>query len=198
VRPSAAVQILRACERTAVPWKNGGGLTREVAVHPAGSGLDDFDWRVSIAEVRAGGPFSAFPGIERQMAVLSGRLVLSIAGGETVTLSPESPPLRFAGEAAVLAQPLQEPVTDLNLMTRTSRCSGRLTLRIARTTEPLRAAAHTTVLIALGPLDLAGQVGQLHLGVLDAVLIARWTHCEVGAAGSEGAAYYLAEIEFPS
>jgi environmental stress-induced protein Ves len=36
------VLILRARERFAVPWKNGGGVTREVAVHPPGSRTVDF------------------------------------------------------------------------------------------------------------------------------------------------------------
>jgi environmental stress-induced protein Ves len=190
--------MLRARDRIAVPWKNGGGLTREVAVHPQGSGLDDFDWRVSIAEVRSGGPFSVFPGIERQMAVLSGRLALSMTGGEPLTLSPASPPLSFAGEVAVIAQPLQEPVTDLNLMARRARCSGRLTRHVARTAEPLPVSAHTTVLIALAPLLLAGQPGEWRFGTFDAALIARLTTWQLSAAAGESAAYYLAEIELLS
>ena len=40
---------LRDCPAT--PWKNGMGRTRELAVHPAGAGMDDFIWRVSVAEV---------------------------------------------------------------------------------------------------------------------------------------------------
>jgi uncharacterized protein len=200
VSSGAAVQMLRARDRIAVPWKNGGGLTREVAVHPQGSGLDEFAWRVSIAEVRSGGPFSAYPGIERQMAVLSGRLALSMTGGEPLTLSPASPPLSFAGEAAVLAQPLQDPVTDLNLMTRRARCSGRLTRHVARTAEPLLVSAHTTVLIALAPLLLAGQPGQWRFATFDAALIAGSTPWQLSAAAGEGegAAYYLAEIELLS
>ena len=78
--------ILRARERVAVPWKNGGGVTRTVAVHPPGSDLKTFDWRVSIAEVRSSGPFSVFSGVERHMAVLSGRLSLSIDGGAPVSV----------------------------------------------------------------------------------------------------------------
>jgi environmental stress-induced protein Ves len=194
----SGVRILRARDRTPVPWKNGGGLTREVAVHPEGSGFDDFDWRVSIAEVHDGGPFSAFPGIERRMAVLSGRLVLSIAGGEPLTLSPESRPLRFAGEMPVLAQAPHEPLTDLNLMTRRARCTGQLGRHTAGAAESLTPAAHTSVLIALGPLRLAAQAGRWQLDVLDAALIVRSTPCELGSAAAEAVAYYLVGIEFPS
>jgi len=196
VKPRAAVQILRASERVAIPWKNGGGLTREIAVHPAGSTFDEFDWRLSIAEVHAGGPFSSFPGIERQMAVLSGRLALSIAGGELFTLAPESPPLRFAGELPVLAGQPDEPVTDLNLMVRRARCTGQLSRHTAGAADALTPLAHTTVLVAHGPLVLAAAAGEWQLGALDAALIARSTPCELSTAGAVGAAYYLAEIEF--
>lgn len=194
----AAVQILPAHRRSPVPWKNGGGLTREVAVHPEGSGFDDFDWRLSIAEIRAGGPFSAFPGIERQLAVLSGRLVLSIAGGEPLTLSPQSGPLGFAGEVAVIAQAPREPVTDLNLMTRRSRCTGRLARRTTATAEVRAPSARTTVLIALGELRLAAGSAHWQLGALDAALIAPSTPCELSSAAAEAAGYYFAEIEYPA
>ncbi len=54
------------------PWKNGGGTTREIAVRPPGAGMDAFAWRVSVADIVADGPFSAFPGIDRQIALLDG------------------------------------------------------------------------------------------------------------------------------
>ena len=119
--------ILRAAERVVVSWKNGGGLTRELAVYPPGSNLEDFAWRVSLAEVHAGGPFSSFPGVDRQMAVLAGELALSIDEGDSLTLSRHSPPLGFSGEARVVAQPLGGVVTDLNVMTRRDRYTHRLT-----------------------------------------------------------------------
>ena len=45
------------------PWKNGGGATREIACWPAGTGLDSFDWRISVATIAADGAFSLFAGI---------------------------------------------------------------------------------------------------------------------------------------
>jgi environmental stress-induced protein Ves len=197
VADTVAVQVLRARERVAVPWKNGGGLTREVAVHPRGSGLDDFEWRVSIAQVRAGGPFSAFPGIERQLAVLSGRLELSVAGQPPVTLSSESLPLCFAGELPVSAGPLEGTVTDLNLMTRRDRCIGRLIRGVLGTNEVLqRTAATTTLLLALETLTLQTRADEFELGALDAALISGSTHYELTAiTPGESARYFLAEIE---
>jgi len=43
----------------AMTWKNGGGVTREIICQPLGAGMDDFDWRVSIAHIASDGPFSA-------------------------------------------------------------------------------------------------------------------------------------------
>jgi uncharacterized protein len=189
--------ILRAAARVAVPWKNGGGLTREVAVHPAGSSFDEFDWRVSLAEIHAAGPFSSFPGVERQMAVLAGQLALAIEGRAALTLSPDSPPLGFSGEARVNAQPLSPAVTDLNVMTRRSRCHARLTRRLVHTAQQLTLRADATVLIALSGLTLRSPAVEGTLSMLDALVCEGDTRCEViphPVGAGEGVSFYLAEI----
>lgn len=109
------------------PWKNGGGETRELAVAPPGAGLDDFDWRISCAQVASGGPFSAFPGVDRSLAVLEGAgLRLDFAGGEAHALTADCAPLAFAGERAVEATLPAGPVGDFNLMTRRARWGHQL------------------------------------------------------------------------
>ena len=55
------------------PWRNGGGLTRELLAWPS---RDDWALRISVADIRADGPFSAFPGVDRWFAVLEGDGVL--------------------------------------------------------------------------------------------------------------------------
>ncbi len=121
-----SVQLLRAADRPAVPWKNGGGLTREIAAWPPGSNLDSFDWRVSMATVASGGPFSAFPAIDRTLMVLEGELALTIDDGAERTFSPTSGPAVFSGDAAVVAKTPSAPVTDLNVMTRRGRASATI------------------------------------------------------------------------
>lgn len=115
------IELLRAADRRAAPWKNGGGVTHEVAAFPPGSGMDDFLWRVSIAEVREAGPFSSFPGIDRTLAVLEGRLELAIDGAPPVILSGETDPHPFAGDGDVIGSPVGGAVIDLNVMTRRDR-----------------------------------------------------------------------------
>ena len=74
-----------------MPWKNGQGETVEIARSPDGEGLDDFDWRVSVAPVVADGAFSMFPGIERTIAVIEGSGMALDVAGLSVALRPGVP-----------------------------------------------------------------------------------------------------------
>lgn len=193
---ASSLEVLRAAGRTPVAWKNGGGFTREVAVHPPGSDLEGFDWRVSIAEIRTAGPFSPFPGIERRMAIISGRLSLAIDGRPASALTPESEAVEFPGEVPVYAEPLGAPVTDLNLMTRRARCRARLERRFARPSALLEPRADTTLIVALADLLLRRAEEELSLAPLDALRIAPGPGCTITArAGS--AAFHLIEIFQP-
>src|SRR5690606_24981691 len=53
----------------AMPWKNGGGTTLQLAISPKGASLEDFAWRISSAQVAVDGAFSSFPGADRSLAV---------------------------------------------------------------------------------------------------------------------------------
>jgi len=97
------------------PWKNGGGITRELLAAPCG---DAWTVRVSVAEIEADGPFSSFPGVERWFAVLGGGgVALTIDGVERRCRAGDLP-LAFAGDARVESRLLDGPSRDLNLMLR--------------------------------------------------------------------------------
>lgn len=187
--------ILRAADRRAIPWKNGGGLTREVAVHPPGSDLGGFDWRVSLAEVRQGGPFSSFPGVDRQLAVIGGRLELSIAGRELLTLSPESAPVDFPGDVPARAEPVQAPVFDLNVMTRRGRFVTHLRRCRAANSMMLRLEADTTLILALTALSVRTLSIETDLAPLDALQfpVDAQNSCTASIAGAE-LGFWLIEI----
>ena len=190
---AGSLRLLSAAQRTAVPWKNGGGLTREVAAFPPGSDLDTFKWRVSMAEVRAAGPFSLFPGVDRCLAVLSGRLSLAIDGQAALSLSPESSAIAFAGDVPAFAEPLGGPVTDLNVMTRRHRCSARLTRGRAAGPTQLEPRAMTTLLVALSDLTVRRGESEVTLSTLDAVEIGRGPECMIAARSGAGS-FRLIEI----
>ena len=104
----------------AMTWKNGGGVTREIVREPAGSSLDDFDWRVSVADIAAAGPFSRFVGIDRHLLLLEGDGVnlTSAEVGLDVNLLADDTVLAFSGDVDMNSQLLGGTVRDFNVMTK--------------------------------------------------------------------------------
>lgn len=155
-------QLLRAADRIAAPWKNGGGVTREIAAGPEGAGLEDFDWRISMAEVREPGAFSPFPEVDRCLTVLRG--TLSLTFGETVVfLDSLSDPFDFAGDSLCHGVPVGGPVLDLNVMCRRGRFSSRVERAADAAWSP---SGQTAILVALEPLA----VGAESLNTFDALI----------------------------
>jgi environmental stress-induced protein Ves len=107
---------LPASDRVSAAWKNGGGVTWQVASEPPGAGFE-FDWRISLAQVAADGPFSSFPGVDRILTVLEGAMRLSLTGRAPIVLDQTSAPFGFAGDDDCAAEVIA-PVVDLNLMVR--------------------------------------------------------------------------------
>jgi len=117
--------LIPATEYRRERWKNGLGWTREVLRWPSGSA--EWDWRVSIAEVDKGGPFSSFPGVDRELVLLAGEgMRLDFDDGESVELRPPHDRHRFAGERALSAELFNGPTQDFNLMWRRERVSATL------------------------------------------------------------------------
>lgn len=97
-----------------VPWKNGGGTTREIASRADAHGPL---WRLSRADIARDGPFSIFPGQDRILTLVAGaRLVLDFPDGPRAMgrLAPYS----FDGETPVSARLGAGPVEALNLILR--------------------------------------------------------------------------------
>ena len=113
------VTVLRQDQLRRMPWRNGGGVTAEVARSPEGPGESPFDWRVSFAEVAQSGGFSLFPGVERTIVLLAGPpMLLRLPHHEHVLRMHE--PFRFDGAAEVHCT-VEAPTRDLNVMVRRDR-----------------------------------------------------------------------------
>lgn len=148
-------------EITPTPWRNGGGVTREITAEPAGAA--EFDWRVSIAQVDRSGPFSTFPGVDRVITLLEGHsMVLASPAGEK-RLEPLQP-YAFRGEEEVGCTLPDGPTRDFNVMTARDRCTasvrvhqeGRVTLDAA-----------DRLIVALGSV----RAGDWQLGRYDALRV---------------------------
>jgi len=177
-----------------MPWKNGGGETVEVIVHPEGASLSEFGWRVSMATVASDGPFSVFPGIDRTLAVLSGDgMALSIEGVGEKLLTPEATPLAFPADAPTAARLTGGPITDLNVMTRRGVFQHTLVRQVAEGSLPLEVSSGERLLLALEPLGVSTADGLIGLQPLDALVLDGSEKAEIVSVG-ESAAFYLVEI----
>jgi uncharacterized protein len=120
-------RVIPANEYRRVRWRNGLGWTREIHAHATTASPDDWAWRLSIAEIEQDAPFSAFPGVDRELVLLSGNgLRLRFEDGEVRELQPPHDRLRFAGERAVTGELLDGPTQDFNLMWRRDLVDAQL------------------------------------------------------------------------
>jgi len=138
--------ITRAADLPRVPWRNGQGTTTEIAVEGA---ADDFTWRVSLADVARSGDFSAFPGIDRIIALIDGDAMTLRLPDRTHVLRPDEP-FAFDGGLPVRCE-VDRPTRDLNVMARRGEARATLEVRVLDADDaPLVVpATGTTVLVVL-------------------------------------------------
>lgn len=114
--PKTSTRRILTSEIQATPWKNGGGVTREIATGgPPGPG-PGWGWRVSLAEVAQDGPFSIFPETDRVIAVIDGAgMDLISPDGAAIALEPFQA-VRISGDDPLSGRLRHGPVRDLNVM----------------------------------------------------------------------------------
>jgi uncharacterized protein len=147
------LQVLRFDTYRATPWKNGGGVTHEIArSHETG----EPDWRLSLATIDRDGPFSDFAGFDRTIVPIDGPGFELIVGGERVVLEPRtSAPFRFAGEEPVECRLRGGRSRDLNAFSR--RASSTHEMRSIELSAAPRAidAPPRAFLFAVGSMTVA-------------------------------------------
>jgi len=127
--PRREVRPLKAADSRRAPWKNGRGVTEELALWPEGSSFErgDFDWRISKARVEEAGAFSSFPGFERVLLVVRGGGIV-LEHGELAPRARLRPlePLRFSGDWPTRCELPQGPIGDFNVLTRRGKCDAEV------------------------------------------------------------------------
>jgi environmental stress-induced protein Ves len=144
----AVFRLVAPSEYRRMPWKNGGGLTEEIATHPDDAGLDGFDWRVSIAEVARNGPFSRFPGIDRSITLIEGGGMRLTGGDRDIVMRTPFEPYAFGGEVPIDCALIDGPIRDFNAMVRRDRARGTVTA--ARANATIDPADFRLVFAAIG------------------------------------------------
>ena len=126
------MHILRTADFTALPWKNGLGVSSVIASHPKEAGYDKVDWQVGTTDIGSDCPFSSLAGMDRQFTLLSGPGVeltcIDILMGVNTRQAVDIPfrPFAFRGDAVTTCRLLGAPVKVFNVMTRRSHASASL------------------------------------------------------------------------
>jgi uncharacterized protein len=164
--------IMRESSYRAVPWKNGGGVTREILRLPPEPTA--FDWRLSLATLDKPGPFSSFVGYHRTLVLVRGpgvELDFGQHGRAQLTLAGQM--VSFDGAWATNCTLLDGPSTDLNLIVSKERTrSQSRCVQLARS-ELIQTAEwpETLVCCISGAVRLTNTAGKV--SDLDAVDVAR-------------------------
>jgi uncharacterized protein len=114
------MRIIRFTDLQQTPWKNGGGITREIAIERAGDALI---WRLSIADVGVDGPFSKFEGLSRILTVIEGH-GMELIGHDATLQADYAVPVSFDGALEIQSRLKDGPLRDLNLIYDPSFCTG--------------------------------------------------------------------------
>jgi len=133
-------------------WKNGGGLTRVI--------VSGEEWRLSVAEITQDGAFSRFPGILRQIALLTGQGVrLRLSDGTEREVVRVGEILTFSGDLDVEAVLVDGPVQVVNLMYPVSRACRMEAVRGGDALS-FEAPAGAALVVAQGGWVFEGASGQ--------------------------------------
>jgi environmental stress-induced protein Ves len=196
------LKLLRRADYKAIPWKNGRGIAHQIAVFPPGAGYGQLDWQVSRPEIALDGPFSSFPGLDRQFMLVAGNgLTLRIrsrdeglAFDRAVTRPLE--PFAVRGEWDVECVLQDGPVQVFNVMTRRGYAGARLEIAEVAAGRPIAKPAGETLIVyvARGPIEAWGRWGKAMLAADDSILVDEDGATELALAPVEGRAAHLALV----
>ncbi len=135
------MRLRRFAGLDASPWKNGGGVTREIASASDGRGLL---WRLSLADIERDGPFSAFPGLARIFTPV-GRAPAILDLPDGPRLVGRLDPFAFDGGLAVGARLPAGPARALNVIYRASACAASVEILRGPSRQRIEAVAGATL-----------------------------------------------------
>lgn len=166
------LRIVRWASLTPTPWKNGGGTAVDIAGQQEPGAAEGFDWRINIATIARSGPFSDFPGIDRDFRVLDGgRVELAVEGDPPRQLMAEGPEYQFPGDRPTYARLIRDdqPCRSFNVLTRRSVFASEVREVVLERPAVLLPEGETLVgVVRSGTIDVELGADLHRLGPLDA------------------------------
>ena len=169
---TARWELLPRAQQRVMPWQNCFGTTRQVAIDtPEGSLATGFRWRISVAMVGQGGPFSHLPGVDRALWLVRGNGMRLAMPDREVVLAEPFARLDFQGETPIEAALLDGPCEDCNVMTRRGEvvAAARVVQLAAHERLGVESAPQQVLLVLAGSVRVEARA--LALGEGDALLV---------------------------
>jgi environmental stress-induced protein Ves len=152
---TANILHLRREHYVAMPWRNGAGVTQEIACRPASG--SDFVWRLSLAKVTTSGPFSNYSGYRRSVTLIDGAgFRLDFGDDDSILLDSVGTTALFSGGASTVCTLIDGPSSDLSLVVREPGAIVSVTRHRSNASQmtPLRAGALSAVFCLGGQIIL--------------------------------------------
>lgn len=181
--------LLASATAVRQPWKNGGGMTRQIAIWPPDSAPDACTWRVSAADVDHSGDFSDWSGYDRHLTVTHGAGIRLVDkdDGKALVLQTDAV-FAFPGERQYACTLLDGPVRDCNVMVRRGWGSARMEVLHGSTPFVMERGFHLLYCIGGSAVVRGAPMGnEVRLGELDAIQFAERTQAEAAVIQITGA-----------
>jgi environmental stress-induced protein Ves len=163
------IKIIPPSEFKEIPWKNGLGVTTELAINKGGT-VHDFDWRLSIASVVEDGVFSDFSGYLRQLVLIQGNgITLSHSNNKLDRLDELLDVATFDGSNKTVGSLHEGPIKDFNIMTKASKFTSSVERVVEKQTKILQHSSLCFIYGLKGDVEVAAKDGimqTLHHGHL--------------------------------
>ena len=165
------LRLIRQSEMLEGPWRNGMGVSWEIASHKE-HGASEFSWRFAKARIDRDVPFSIYPGVDRVFMQISGNgLDLEFEGGQVLTVHESNVPHAFACDVPLTCKLRDGPCFDLNLFTARGVYEAHASVIKLSGMETLDLSNIEAVYFALeGSVVLSGQGGAVQLQAGDAAV----------------------------
>ncbi len=184
------LRLIRQSEMVEGPWRNGMGVSWEIASHHEPNATD-FSWRFAKARIDRDVPFSIYPGMNRVFMQISGNgLDLEFEGGHKIEVHESNVPYAFPCDIPLNCKLLDGPCFDLNLFTVRGVYEAQASVLNLSGMETLDLSGVEAVFYALeGKTVLSGQDGAVSLNKGDASTA---SHEQTINIAGHGAAMFVA------
>jgi environmental stress-induced protein Ves len=187
------MRILRRGDCQTTPWKNGRGIADRLAIWPIGTTHEDCEWQVTRTRIVDDGPFSAYPGFDRHLVLLSGgALVLEVAGLDdqvrfTHAITTPLAPFAFRGEWSVGCRLVGGAAEVLNVFTRRGCAAARVDTLVPEQARPVGKPGGEALVgvVTAGAVTTWGRWGEARLATGDAVIVDEAASEEIALASAE-------------